>query len=487
MWDARRGGARGGARTRTTSRIERRAQRGGVLRTEDRHRRHRRARPQVAVRDHPARLQRARALRPHLHRRGQRDATGRWSSIAPSTAASSASSPCSSSTTPARSRCGWRRCRRAAWSSRRSRKSSRAQVAKSLQGARNPRRPGPVERQAGRQDSSRAAGEDSVHAGDRRQGSRGRHRRGAARDGTAAADPMTVDAFADRLSRSEAAEACRYSSAARTVIRGEDHLASHSTVRPVQQDQLPRQPPHPRARGARHRRRRRRSSACCDRRGAAHRRGGRPRSRRGFAQGDAARLQDHGLRQVQVRGVQEAQRRASKHQSTVTYKEIKFRPKTDDHDLRLQGEAHPPLPAGGQQGASWSSSSAAARSSTRRRGRTMLKRSSRLTQRHRAGRAAADDGRASHADDHRAARRASSKPRRHRRGSAATGVPHRRLAARPPRRCGAPRRGSRAGRRAATGRTATGHCAATGHAPRPATPQTAKPAQPTVSVKPPAK
>ena len=30
---------------------------------------------------------------------------------------------------------------------------------------------------------------------------------------------------------------------------------------------------------------------------------------------------------------------AKKHQSTVTYKEIKFRPKTDEHDLRLQGRS----------------------------------------------------------------------------------------------------------------------------------------------------
>ena len=63
-----------------------------VLRPEDRLRRDRLARPQVADLHDPARLRRAGAVRPHLRRRRQHASTGRSSSTARSTARSSASS-----------------------------------------------------------------------------------------------------------------------------------------------------------------------------------------------------------------------------------------------------------------------------------------------------------------------------------------------------------------------------------------------------------
>ena len=131
MGDARRLGqgrsvTGGGARRRTTSPSRRWHRRGGFLRTEDRHQRDRRARPQVAVRDHPARLERARALRPHLRRRGQRaPPAGRH----PPRHLRQLRALHRHAHRALRRRVpdsGWRRCRRARSWSRRSRKRSRA-------------------------------------------------------------------------------------------------------------------------------------------------------------------------------------------------------------------------------------------------------------------------------------------------------------------------------------------------------------------------
>ncbi len=79
-------------------------------------------------------------------------------------------------------------------------------------------------------------------------------------------------------------------------------------------------------------------------RGAAHCRGGRARSRRGLAQGDAAGLQDHGLRQVQVRRLEEAQGRQEAPVDGRPTRRSSSVPRRTTHDLRLQGEAHPSLP-----------------------------------------------------------------------------------------------------------------------------------------------
>ena len=73
-WDSRRGATEGGARAcRAALHAQRRRRR--VLRPEDRLRRDRRDRPEVAVRDDSARLSDARALRSEVHRRRQRGAS----------------------------------------------------------------------------------------------------------------------------------------------------------------------------------------------------------------------------------------------------------------------------------------------------------------------------------------------------------------------------------------------------------------------------
>ena len=63
-----------------------------VLRAEDRLRRHRRDRPEVAVRHDPARLPAAGEFRPEIYRAPTTPSTGRWSSTGRFSAASSASS-----------------------------------------------------------------------------------------------------------------------------------------------------------------------------------------------------------------------------------------------------------------------------------------------------------------------------------------------------------------------------------------------------------
>ena len=93
--------------------VRRRRGRGLVLRPEDRPAHHRRARALMAARDDPARPADARAVRAHVHGRGQRRARGRSSSTGRFSARSSASSASSSSTTAAPSRSGWRPCRSA--------------------------------------------------------------------------------------------------------------------------------------------------------------------------------------------------------------------------------------------------------------------------------------------------------------------------------------------------------------------------------------
>ena len=102
---------------------------------------------------------------------------------------------------------------------------------------------------------------------------------------------------------------------------------------------------------------------------------------------------------------------AKKHQSTVTYKEIKFRPKTDEHDFEFKVKHIRRFLSEGNK----------ARLVVIFRGReivhpetgqAMLKKVVELTSDIAHGRAAADDGRAAHADDHRAAWRRRSAVRR---------------------------------------------------------------------------
>ena len=100
--------------------------------------------------------------------------------------------------------------------------------------------------------------------------------------------------------------------------------------------QIRSQPPHPRAGGARHRRRRRDARRAGDARGAAQGAGAGARPRRGQPQGRAAGLQDPRLRQVQVRREEEGRARRSASRRVVEIKEIKLRPKTDDHDLAFK-------------------------------------------------------------------------------------------------------------------------------------------------------
>ena len=163
---------------------------------------------------------------------------------------------------------------------------------------------------------------------------------------------------------------------------------------------------------------------------------------------------------------------AKKHQSTVTYKEIKFRPKTDAHDSRLQGEAHPSLLVGGQQGAP-RRHLPRSRDRPPRDGAGDAQEGRRADAGHRDGGAAADDGRAAHADDHLAARRRHQSP----------GV------------AGARRRSRLALRRRVRRRVRPRAASARRSAPQPARPRAAaarqassgQASQPTVSIKPPAK
>ena len=82
-----------------------------VLRPEDRHRRARRDRPHVAAVDDPVRLQPSRALRPRVRRRRQRPPPADHVAPRPVRLDRAVLRRARSSTTPARSRRGWRPCR----------------------------------------------------------------------------------------------------------------------------------------------------------------------------------------------------------------------------------------------------------------------------------------------------------------------------------------------------------------------------------------
>ena len=84
-----------------------------------------------------------------------------------------------------------------------------------------------------------------------------------------------------------------------------NHPKAIQSSSPERNGQLPRRSPNPRARGARHRRRRRPGRGHPDARGASAGRRGRARAGRGQSAGRSTGLQDHGLRQVQVRDLQE--------------------------------------------------------------------------------------------------------------------------------------------------------------------------------------
>lgn len=51
--------------------------------------------------------------------------------------------------------------------------------------------------------------------------------------------------------------------------------------------------------------------------------------------GDSSYLQNHGLRQVEVREQEEGKRSEEK-QTVITVKEIQVRPRTDDHDIDVK-------------------------------------------------------------------------------------------------------------------------------------------------------
>ena len=110
------GARRRSALKNATERLETRRQsdagRSGVLRPEDRREAGRRDRPPVAAFHGAVRLHAAAAVRARVHRRGRQGASAADGAIARCTARSSASSAFCSSTMPARSRCGSRRCRR---------------------------------------------------------------------------------------------------------------------------------------------------------------------------------------------------------------------------------------------------------------------------------------------------------------------------------------------------------------------------------------
>ena len=81
---------------------------GVVLRAQDRHQDQGLAGPRVAVLDHPGGLPQPQPLRPRVHRRGRQAPPAGDDPPRAARAAWSASSACSSSTTGARSRSGWR-------------------------------------------------------------------------------------------------------------------------------------------------------------------------------------------------------------------------------------------------------------------------------------------------------------------------------------------------------------------------------------------
>ena len=224
--------------------------------------------------------------------------------------------------------------------------------------------------------------------------------------------------------------------------------------------------------GARHRCRRRAARRARHVRGAAHRRGRRPRPRRGLAPRPCRPSARSWTTASSSTRTRRSARTRKKHQSTVTYKEIKFRPKTDEHDSDFKVDHIRRFLQEGNK----------ARLVVIFRGREivhpetgqeMLKKVVDLTQDIAHGRAAADDGRAPHAHDHRAARR------RHEAAGAGSG--HRPAASGP---------GYADRERAAVVRQRTaGQRAAADPAPQPRpAPQPAKPQppvkpQPTVSVK----
>ena len=308
----------------------------------------------------------ARALRARVHRARTARSTGRSCSTAPSSARSSASSPSTSSTaagnfpvwlaprqaivltvarratsTPARSSpsCAPRACA----STPTSRATSSAPRSATPACMRYPYmlRRGP---QGGR---GRAPSGVRVH------GTR-RARRHAAR-GAAAARLLTesVPARGPRQALGSPSHGSRQSTTRHHGGHVKKHMAmGQSPVRSAPAAARvpdPSQPPHPRSRGPRHRRRRRHARRAADPRSPAHGAGAGARPRRGEPQGRPAGLQDPRLRQVQVRGEEEGGE-AKRKQTVVEIKEIKLRPKTDDHDIDFKITRGAPLPRGRPQG-----------------------------------------------------------------------------------------------------------------------------------------
>ena len=98
----------------------------------------------------------------------------------------------------------------------------------------------------------------------------------------------------------------------------------------------PHQRPHPRQGSPRHRRRRRPARHHAAGAGADDRRGEGPRPRGDRGHRHAAGLPDHELRASSSTSRPSASREARKHQRHIQVKEVKFRPKIDEHDFQFK-------------------------------------------------------------------------------------------------------------------------------------------------------
>ena len=148
-----------------------------LLRSEDRHRRAGRHRPDLAAEHHPVRLQPPRAVRARVRRARTTPGTGRSCCTVPCSARSSGSSPSWSSTTPGPCRPGWHPSRSGSSVSATTTRRYADQVADDLRalGVRVDGRSG--RRAPGCPDPQGEAGEDALHPGGGRRRRGRRHRR----------------------------------------------------------------------------------------------------------------------------------------------------------------------------------------------------------------------------------------------------------------------------------------------------------------------
>ncbi len=148
-----------------------------VLRPEDRHRRARRHRPHAGSCRRSSATSTCPSGSTSSTSAPTTPATGRSCCTGRCSVRSSGSSVCSSSTTPARSRRGWRRCRPACSRSPRPTRSTPRRSSQRLQARRVPGRPGRGRRPARQAHPHRQAGEAALRARGRRRRRRQRHAR----------------------------------------------------------------------------------------------------------------------------------------------------------------------------------------------------------------------------------------------------------------------------------------------------------------------